>query len=1125
MTPDELRALIVQAAQESATRSGSAYVDVRQALIQQKVAELASYAAPFADAALSEDEVEALAALQPEIDALAADLAQTIGAGMLRVAAIVRGRAEYKALTGLTITNTPTAGVLPSETWALSFEPTLIGAGRDPSMIPVWSSGTPGVATIDATTGLVTTVAAGSTVITCTVNGHSATYTFVVVDTPAVADSVVVTQGLTTGPITVPESSPDLQLAAQTKDQFGENFTDTHTWETSNASFATVDAAGLVNVVAAGTVTITARSVANNTITGTFQIVVTATVLTPTTLEISGPATRSTTVGAGGTMTAIVKDQNGDTMPGLEAAVTWASDNADVAINASSGAWTADGEGGATVTATYAGVDPDLTDTVAFTVGPAVSAGQRESPVGRPQYGWTAEQNYIWDQMRQNNHWWYLEHVANSNAGTIDLMGHHSAFLYQVEGLPLYLTRAWSRWLTVAEQPFTASPVVKNGVTYTGTAAWALSQMENTIRRYGSWLVQIYTWLYPGLTAEQRLRGCECLNEWKDGILRKVPLAPYTGGWTDSDSDAIAGITPFLWMLNYLDVPENKAGGGGFNNYLTLLSDGMHQQTSTGDGVLTKPMGGATVDGYIAEPTGANWTTMRNAFYQVVTRGAAGGSWHEGSQYNAFTISIMCCGILNLRTSGNNGSPYGGAHDLSGAIPEFDAWLEAYAEKYWAQLTPACENIDVWSDANDPPRTIDKPNEWQALAYLAGGAATYNATYKGRIQKRANDFATAHQSALSSGTSHHTHGRAILFFNPYATADAALPHASAMSWTFLGDDTNKMYGIGNLIGMDATRQLSLRGGNMHYTDHGYQTWCSTQLWRDNLYLLTMPNGYSTSLWKAACTNSVSLCGLGSMNYHRAVTDADGLATTGRGVLRHLNGVVSTRPWGSLHCETHGPYYRRYDLSKESYEQRFIEETYTFVNKAERRQTYINMPNDIDVLWLHDDFDVDTPANPSGTYYPLWKGLAVYTTFQNHFAKTGGCTKLLHWYAPTTPSYSTASGHPVYSWEVGAYTIELHCLYWGSGGTTVGDFGTSTDDAQTYTGVLGTASEYVGWKRINWWSNGAVTPEEKYSTVLIVRPTAQASPSLAMTGGDPDTLVIGGTRTFEQLLTTPFTTAA
>ncbi len=116
-----------------------------------------------------------------------------------------------------------------------------------------WESSNTSVATVDAT-GLVTAVAAGTATITASAGDVQATVEITVVSATQPVVSVEVSPSAET--ITL---GGMLQLSAAAFDENGQAVSGAEfSWESSNASVATVDATGLVTAVAAGTATITA---------------------------------------------------------------------------------------------------------------------------------------------------------------------------------------------------------------------------------------------------------------------------------------------------------------------------------------------------------------------------------------------------------------------------------------------------------------------------------------------------------------------------------------------------------------------------------------------------------------------------------------------------------------------------------------------------------------------------------------------------------------------------------------------------------------------------------------------------------------------------------------------------
>ena len=130
-----------------------------------------------------------------------------------------------------------------------------------------WSSSTPTVATVNSS-GLVTTLTAGTTTITATSEGQSGTAELTVNAPLAPVATVSVT--LTPASVTVGATS---QAAAVTRDASNTVLTGRAiTWSSSNTAVATVNSSGVVTTLTAGTTTITATS---ETKTGTADLTVT----------------------------------------------------------------------------------------------------------------------------------------------------------------------------------------------------------------------------------------------------------------------------------------------------------------------------------------------------------------------------------------------------------------------------------------------------------------------------------------------------------------------------------------------------------------------------------------------------------------------------------------------------------------------------------------------------------------------------------------------------------------------------------------------------------------------------------------------------------------------------------
>jgi uncharacterized protein YjdB len=227
-----------------------------------------------------------------------------------------------------------------------------------------WASANSNVASINATTGLVTAVAPGRSEITATSGG------------------VVGTAVITVGPSSLPMSihvSPDsgalslggvLQFKAVAKDAQGNIVPGVvPKWSSTDIDVATVSDSGLATAVSAGQTKIIARF---GTLADSAKLVVfdqgtgnpgiVSIVVTPPAASIN--------VGATQQFTATALDAQGDVIPGVIFA--WASSSGNVASVNGAGLATALASGGTTITATAFGGTGSAFLTVSTPPGPAV---------------------------------------------------------------------------------------------------------------------------------------------------------------------------------------------------------------------------------------------------------------------------------------------------------------------------------------------------------------------------------------------------------------------------------------------------------------------------------------------------------------------------------------------------------------------------------------------------------------------------------------------------------------------------------------------------------------------------------------------------------------------------------
>lgn len=201
----------------------------------------------------------------------ASGLVTFVGSGSTAILATARGTSGFATIVadanvaGVSMSAGATLNVGLGQAVQLTATPQ-DAAGRSLFRPITWASSAPAVATVSST-GLITSVTAGTTTITATSEGKVGTTLVTIVPPPPVA---TVTLSLSSG---LMPSTVGVPLTVTLRDASNNLLTDARivTWATSDAAIATVSSTGVVTGVAAGTVTITATSEGKSA-SGTFSV-------------------------------------------------------------------------------------------------------------------------------------------------------------------------------------------------------------------------------------------------------------------------------------------------------------------------------------------------------------------------------------------------------------------------------------------------------------------------------------------------------------------------------------------------------------------------------------------------------------------------------------------------------------------------------------------------------------------------------------------------------------------------------------------------------------------------------------------------------------------------------------
>jgi len=248
------------------------------------------------------------------------------------------------------------------------------GSTLDITRVVTWSSGSPAIATVDGS-GLATSVAVGSTVVTATSGSVSGSTNLTV--TAAALVSIAVTPAIPSLPLGMQQQ---FTATGTYTDATTQDISATVTWSSSQTSVATITAQGLASAAAIGNSTVSAKL---GSVQGSTTLTVTAAVLVS--IAVS-PASPSIPLGTAQQFAATGTFSD-NTSQDLTPSVVWSADSPAVVTIAAGGLATSASVGSSAVTATSGSVTGSamLTVTPAQLVSVAVTPGTATVAAGVSQ--------------------------------------------------------------------------------------------------------------------------------------------------------------------------------------------------------------------------------------------------------------------------------------------------------------------------------------------------------------------------------------------------------------------------------------------------------------------------------------------------------------------------------------------------------------------------------------------------------------------------------------------------------------------------------------------------------------------------------------------------------------------
>ena len=294
-----------------------------------------------------------------------AGLATAVGAGTTNISATANGFSATASLTVTVVAPTVTAisvspaaaTIISGATQQFTANATYSNSTTGPLTSGItWKSSNSVVASISST-GLATSVGAGTTTISATANGFSATASLTVTAVTPTLTAVSVspaTASITSG------TAQQFSATATYSNGSTSDVTASATWASSDTTVAAINPAGLATGNSSGSATISATfgAIGGSAALKVVAPVLTTIAVTPSSPSFANGSTEQFTATAG---------YNNNTTANVTSSATWSSSNSAVATISSGGLATGQGGGTTTISAALNGVNGSTTATVTVT--------------------------------------------------------------------------------------------------------------------------------------------------------------------------------------------------------------------------------------------------------------------------------------------------------------------------------------------------------------------------------------------------------------------------------------------------------------------------------------------------------------------------------------------------------------------------------------------------------------------------------------------------------------------------------------------------------------------------------------------------------------------------------------